>query len=313
MEPTLDEGRPAKRARVLNIAGLYTLISIIEPYLSTKDLINLSLVDQQCHHYTVHLLEIRKLRKRREIICVINIALELVYNNPGQLVLAGGAALWLHEKQPTTWFPSDVDLFTYGMSRHGHNDYSETELDERYLSIEDNRHASVSKQINKYSNQLQDGSFVTNIILGCYTIHIQIVHLLNKSSIQAILATFELSCCRVGVTFTDHTLTYVTDVLTFRTIDAIRYVDEWCTCCDYTTTHTAWGCLGQCNPRMHKYIKRGITFSNQTEHKTERNRAFELTYIFNPVNLDFKKPMLYSLNPTHKMIGSIPKYITLIE
>lgn len=44
---------------------------------------------------------------------LIAIAKAYVDANPGHLCIAGSAALWLHQGKPRTWFPNDVDVFSY--------------------------------------------------------------------------------------------------------------------------------------------------------------------------------------------------------
>lgn len=120
-----------------------------------------------------------ELRNRSSKLC--KRAFEIVAKDPNRLIVAGSAALWLQQGQPTTWFPNDVDIFLYG-------DLNNPLSNLPWLTV------YIKQQDEPYRLPFELHNH--NLWYG----KIQIILTPNYATVNHLLSSFDLDACKVACT-----------------------------------------------------------------------------------------------------------------
>lgn len=111
-------------------------------------------------------------------------AFAIMKANPGLFCLAGGAALWLYTNRPTSWFPSDIDLFAI-------------------RNLKSHEYISLALPVGSKAIHLDTCCYVTPPDIFSITTRdgvIQLVFRRQASTVTQLLLSFDLEVCRVGYT-----------------------------------------------------------------------------------------------------------------
>ena len=118
------------------------------------------------------------------------IAYKCIKENPNALVMAGSMPLWLRSGGPTHWFPKDVDIFWYGGKRQI--------VDGRWDDEECIVHFNADGKHHGVKFLYNIRPLVTTI--QTHNGNVQFILSSHFETIESVLTTFDLTCCRIGST-----------------------------------------------------------------------------------------------------------------
>jgi hypothetical protein len=225
-----------------------------------------------CTTWTSEMTRMRMAHAKR----LLNMAFRWCAVNEGNLMLAGGMARWLWDKCPTTWFPSDADLFWCAKSV-GEKDES---MPPGCMIQTVNAPLNTPPLLNAYSGEPELISFVVD---GCPRVvnfqysfgRVQLI-MSAFTSPPAVLDSFDLSVAMVGYMAKDTCL--LSDLFTSNSMVVYTTPPEYH---DQTATPSHWvSQRDRTVRRLAKYRRRLPLIQDDAVEFTEGNTPNAFLHIY---------------------------------